>query len=157
MARDSGDVSLSSPEPLVLKEEGDGKAGQMWLNRSSDQSGDSSYTSRIPATKKEVNMAAVRTLWAFNEHSSQVLGAAQVIGASVLQCDRTLSVADSGYLPGRLSLLEEQPPSLVIVWLFKITGLPGERQRRSARKNADLLRAQSREDATYLCTRLPRC
>ena len=142
MARESGDVSLSSPEPLVVKEEGDGKPGEVWLNRSSDSGGDASCTGRIQVTRKETKTAAVRTLWAFNEHSSQVLGAAQAIGASVLQCDRPLSVADSGYLPSRLKLLEEQKPSLVVLRLLKTPAVPGERQRKAARGLADLFRAQ---------------
>ena len=60
----------------------------------------------------------------------------------MLQCDRPLSVADSGYLPSRLKLLEEQKPSLVVLRLFKTPAVPGERQRKAARGLADLLRAQ---------------
>ena len=60
----------------------------------------------------------------------------------MLRCDQMLNAADSGYLPSNLKLLEEESPSLVIFRLFKITGLPGERQKRSARELADLLRAQ---------------
>ena len=128
----------------MVNGEDDRKSGEMWFNRSSDTSGDSSFISRTPdakATKEEVNVAAVRTLWAFNEHSSQVLGAAQAVGASVLQCDRPLWVADSGYFPSRLKLLEEQRPWLVVLRLFKTPAIPGERQRKAARGLADLLRA----------------
>ena len=83
----------------MVREKSDEKSGDMWLNKSSAAGGASSLTRRtldVKATKSEDRRAAARTIWASNEHSSQVLGAAQAIWASVLQCDRMLSVADSG-------------------------------------------------------------
>ena len=68
-------------------------------------SGDSSLSSPTILVGDE-DSAPVCTLWAFNEHSRQVLSAAQAAGASVLQCDRMLNAADSGCLPSKLKLLE---------------------------------------------------
>ena len=70
------------------------------------QSGDVSHANPTILVGDE-DSAPVCTLWAFNEHSRQVLSAAQAAGASVLQCDRLLNAADSGYLSSKLRLLEE--------------------------------------------------